>query len=139
MLGQWQGFCSEELLADRVVEFRLFRLHPGQRGRFAARFEGQLLALHQQHGIEVVTWGLSLHDPDSFYIVRAYPSVEARREALDAMFGSDEWLMNQEEEVLGMIESYNTSVVEACEPLIEAMRTGLVSTIDEDATPPGWR
>lgn len=124
-------------MANRVVEFRLFRLHPGQRGEFAARFESQLLPLHQRHGIEVVTWGLSLHDQHSFYLVRAHRSVDARQQALDSMFGSEEWLTNQEEAVLGMIESYNTCVVEACEPLIEAMRTGLVK-ISEDI-PPGWQ
>lgn len=126
-------------MANRLVEFRLFRLHPGQREQFAARFAGHLLALHQRHGIEIVTWGLSLHDQDSFYIVRAHSSVEARQDALDAMFGSDEWLMNQEETVLGMIESYNTCVVEASEPLIEVIRTGLVGAIQEDTTPPGWQ
>jgi len=124
-------------VANRFVEFRLFRLHPGQREAFAARFESQLLALHQRHDIEVVTWGLSLHDQDSFYVIRAYPSVEARQEAMDALFGSDDWLMNQEEDVLGMIESYNTCVVEAAEPLIEEMRTGLIKATEKDSVPPG--
>ncbi|MDP9423703.1 MAG: NIPSNAP family protein [Pseudomonadota bacterium] len=126
-------------MANRVVEFRLFRLHHGRREEFAARFKSQLLPLHQRVGIDVVTWGPSLHDLDSFYVVRAHPSVETRQEAMDAMFGSDEWLMNQEEEVLGMIESYNTCVIEACEPLIEAMRTGVMKGIEQDVTPPGWR
>lgn len=124
-------------MPNRVVEFRLFRLHHGRGEEFAARFESQLLPLHQRHGIEVVTWGLSLHDEHSFYLVRAHPSVNARQQALDAMFGSDEWLINQEEAVLGMIESYNTCVVEASEPLIEAIRTGLAK-ISEDI-PPGWQ
>jgi len=124
-------------VANQFVEFRLFRLHPGQRGAFAARFTDQLLALHDRHGIEVISWGLSLHDSDSFYVIRAHPSVEARKETLDALFGSDEWLMNQEEDVLGMIESYNTCVVEASELLIEALRTGLIRATEEDSMPPG--
>ena len=125
-------------MANRFVEFRLLRLHPGQRESFTARFADQLLALHERHGIEVVSWGLSLHDSDSFYVIRAYPSVEGRQETLDALFGSDEWLMNQEEDVWGMIESYNTCVVEASEPLVEALRTGLVRASEKDIAP-GWR
>jgi hypothetical protein len=124
-------------MANRVVEFRLFRLHHGKREEFAARFRDRLLQLHQRHGIELVTWGMSLHDQDSFYVVRAHPSVDLRERALDSMFGSAEWLMNEEEAVLGMIESYNTCVVEACEPLIEAMRTGLITVTQHDMTPPG--
>jgi len=123
----------------RVVEFRMFRLHPGQRDDFAARFRDQLLPMHQRHGIDVISWGASLHDQNSFYVIRAYPSVEARQDALDALFGSDEWLMNQEDEVLGMIESYNTCVVEVDEALIGAMRTGLVGAPVQKAIPPGWR
>ena len=126
-------------MANRFVEFRLLRLHPGQREQFAARFASHLLPLHERHGIEVVSWGLSLHDSDSFYVIRAHQSVEGRQETLDALFGSDEWLMNQEEDVWGMIESYNTCVVEASEPLIEALRTGLVKAAEEDSMPPGWR
>lgn len=123
-------------MANRFVELRLFRLHPGNRERFAARFADQLLPLHQRHGIKVVAWGPSLHDQDSFYVVRAHPSVEARQEAMDAMLGSDEWLMDQEETVLEMIESYNTCVVEASDILIEAIRTGLVGATEKSTTPP---
>ena len=126
-------------MAKRCLEIRILRLHHGQRERFVARFQDQLLALHQQHGIEVVAWGLSLHDQGSFYVIRTYPSVDARQDSVDAFFGSDEWLMNQEEEVWGMIESYNTCVLEADERLVEAMRTGLVGATEERTTPPGWQ
>ena len=126
-------------MAKRVVEFRIFRLHPGQRDLFTARFCDSLLALQQRHGIEVICWGPSLHDRDSFLVVRVHPSVEARQESLDAMFGSSEWLMEEEEEVMGMIESYNTCVVEADEALIEAIRSSLVTAPESGVTPPGWR
>lgn len=131
------GLCSEELLAKRVVEFRIFRIHPGQRENFAARFCDSLLSLQQRHGIQVICWGPSLHDRDSYLVVRVHPSVEARQQSLDAMFGSAEWLMEEEEEVLEMIESYNTCVVEADEQLIEAIRADLIPASIQDVTPPG--
>lgn len=126
-------------MPNRVVEFRVFRLHRGRREEFATRFEAHLLPLHRRLGIELVSWGPSLHDQDSYFVIRVHPSVETRQEAMDSLFGSDEWLMNQEEEVLGMIESYNTCVVEACEPLIEAMRSGMMKAQEQDSAPPGWR
>jgi hypothetical protein len=123
----------------RVVEFRIFRIHHGRRDEFIARFRDHLLPLLRNHGIETVAWGPSLHDQDSFYLVRAYPSVEARQIALDAMFGSAEWLAEQEDVVLGMIESYNTFVVETGEPLIAAMAEGLagVATVEKLAEQDG--
>ena len=77
-------------MANRCLEIRILRLHHGQREQFVARFRDQLLALHQHHGIEVVAWGLSLHDQGSFYVIRAYSSVEARQDSMDAFFGSDD-------------------------------------------------
>ena len=126
-------------MAKRVIEFRIFRLHPGQRDQFAARLCNNLLPLHQRHGIEVLSCGPSLHDRDSFLIVRAHSSVESRQIAMDALLGSAEWLMQEEEAVMGMIESYNTCVVEADEALIEAIRTGLVMAPQQDVSPPEWR
>lgn len=116
----------------RVVEFRIFRIHHGRRNEFIARFHDHLLPMLRDHGIEAVAWGPSLHDQDSFYLVRAYPSVETRQTALDTMFGSAEWLAEQEDVVLGMIESYNTVVVEAGEPLIAAMTEGLAGVATEE-------
>lgn len=37
--------------------------------------------------VDVVAYGPSLHDADSYYLMRAYPSVEPRQRSEDAFYG----------------------------------------------------
>jgi len=107
---------------DRVLELRIFRVHHGRRAEFIARFEEELVPMLKRHGVEPIHYGPSLHDQDSFFLIRAWPSVEARQAGLDSMFGGAEWLMNQEEQVLGMIDSMDTAMFAADEWLIGALK-----------------
>ena len=61
--------------------------------------------------VDVVGYGPSMHDADSYYLMRAYPSVEARQQSEDAFYGSDEWKKGPREAILADIESYTTIVV----------------------------
>ena len=97
--------------SNGVIELRVYKLRPGAAGAFADRFREQISPMLERHGIEVVHYGPSLADPDSFCLIRAYPSVEERQAVLDAFYGSKEWLEQHDEAVMAMIESYNTCVL----------------------------
>lgn len=47
--------------------------------------------------------------------------LEAREKALDGFYGSEEWAKRFNERVTGLIESYNTVVLEAADPAISAI------------------
>ena len=96
-----------------IVELRVYKLKPGTADAFADRFGDRIGPMLHRHGIEVVHYGPSLADPDSFCLIRAYPSVAERQAALDAFYGSQEWLEQHDEVVMAMIDSYNTCVVPA--------------------------
>ena len=98
---------------NQILELRVYKLRPGTAGAFADRFREQISPMLERHGIEVVHYGPSLADPDSFCLIRAYPSVEERQSALDAFYGSTEWLEQHDEAVMAMIDSYNTCVIPA--------------------------
>jgi hypothetical protein len=110
--------------ANRVLELRIVRLHHGRRNEFAVRFHDQLLPMLRSHGMEIIHYGPSLHDEDSFFMIRAWPSVAERQATLDTMYGGAEWLMNQEQAFLDMIDSMDTCVINADEWLIGAMKEG---------------
>ena len=99
--------------SNGIIELRVYKLKPGTAGAFADRFRTQISAMLERHGIEVVHYGPSLADPDSFCLIRAYPSVEQRQAALDAFYGSKEWLRQHDEAVMAMIDSFNTCVIPA--------------------------
>lgn len=100
-------------MTDKIVELRVYKLKPGSADAFGARFRDQIAPMLKRHGIEVVHFGPSLADPDSFCMVRAFPSLEERQAALDAFYGSREWLEQHDEAVMAMIDSYSTCVVPA--------------------------
>ena len=110
--------------ANHVLEVRIFRAHHGRRNELLARFRDELLPMLKRHSVEPIHWGPSLHDEDSCFLIRAWPSAAERQEKLDAMYGGAEWLMNQEEQVLGMIDTMNSCIFEADEWLIGAIQEG---------------
>jgi len=110
-----------------VVELRLYKLRPGQRAAFARRFDEAILPMLARYGVEVVGAGPSLHDDDSFYLIRAFPGLAARVAALERFYGSDEWVTDHDAVVMAMIDTYNTVVVEADAGLAAAMRDAIVA------------
>jgi len=104
---------AAEAETGRVVEIRSYNLKPGTRDRFHRLFEEEAQPLLRRFGIAVVAYGASLHDADSYYLVRAFPSLEDRQRKEDAFYGSDGWKTGPREAVLACIDSYTTVVVKA--------------------------
>ncbi len=111
-------------MSDRFIEFRLYKLKPGMRDKFHEIAKGAVEMLHR-HKITVVGHGPSAHDADSYFLMRAYPTLEAREKALQGFYGSDEWAKRFNDTVTGMIESYNTIVLETSDPAI-----GMIAKLD---------
>lgn len=100
-------------MTGKIVELRVYKLKSGTAEAFASRFRDEIAPMLKRQGIDVVHFGPSLADPESFCLIRAYTSVEERQAALDAFYGSKEWLEQHDEPVMAMIESYNTCVIPA--------------------------
>ena len=109
-----------------VIELRVYTLKPGTRDAFQRRFADEIAPMLERSGITVVTAQPSLHDERSFTLVRFFPSLADREAQLARFYGSEEWLTRHDETVMGMIEQYDTCVVEAG-ALTEAMRQAGVS------------
>src|SRR5262245_34679556 len=61
-----------------MLEIRVYTLKPGVRDQFHADFLAESLPLLRRAGVDVVAFGPSRHGQDSYYLMRAFPSVEAR-------------------------------------------------------------
>jgi hypothetical protein len=96
---------------NAVVEIRSYNLKPGTRERFHQRFEREALPMLRRWNVDVVAYGPSLHDSDSYFLMRAFPSVEQRQRSEDAFYGSDEWKKGPREAILADIDTYTTVVV----------------------------
>jgi hypothetical protein len=105
-----------------VVEIRSYNLKPGMSERFRQLFADAAFPMLQRANIDVIAFGPSLHDPQSWFLVRSFDSVEDRQASEDAFYGSTEWIEGPREAVLDCIESYTTIVIEADPALIAALR-----------------
>ena len=60
--------------------------------------------------VDVVAYGPSLADADSYFLIRSFPSIDARQKSEDAFYGSDEWKHGIREATLADIVNYTTIV-----------------------------
>ena len=113
---------GEKAEVSSMVEIRAYNLKPGTRDRFHQRFERDSLPMLRRWKVDVVAYGPSLHDKDSWYLMRAYPSLEERQRSEDAFYGSDEWKKGPREAVLADIDSYTTIIVRLDEATLRGLR-----------------
>ena len=104
------------------VEIRSYNLKPGTREEFHRLFVETALPMLQRWNVDVVRYGASPHDEDSYYLMRAYASLEDHEQSQDAFYGSDEWKLGPREPFLAMIENYTSIVIEMEKSTVDALR-----------------
>jgi ketosteroid isomerase-like protein len=109
--------------ASAVIEIRVYTLKTGTRDRFHELFVRQSLPMLQRHHVDVVAYGASLHDANSYYLVRSFASLDERTRSEDTFYGSKEWTEGPRDEVLAAIETYSTVVVHVDEETLQALRS----------------
>ena len=72
--------------------------------------------------VDVIAYGPSLHDQDSYFLMRSFTGVVIRQKEEDAFYGSAEWVKGPRERVLAGIDSYTTIVIELDEATIRGLR-----------------
>lgn len=117
------GFAQVEKAATSVVvEIRSYNLKPGTRDRFDQLFLREALPMLRRWKVDVVGYGPSLHDADSYFLMRAFPGVAARQTSEDAFYGSEEWRKGPREAVLADIDSYTTVVIHVDRATLDGLR-----------------
>jgi ketosteroid isomerase-like protein len=107
---------------DRVVEIRVYTLKTGVRERFHRQFVRESLPMLRRWKVDVVAYGPSLHDDDSYYLVRSFQSLAERVRSEDAFYGSSEWREGPRDAVLAAIASYSTAVLTMDEQALQWLR-----------------
>src|SRR5688572_2043650 len=106
----------------RVVEIRSYNLKAGTRDRFHQLFLKEALPMLKRWKVDVIAHGPSLHDQDSYFLMRGFNGVDVRQKEEDAFYGSEEWIKGPRERVLADIDSYTTIVVQLDEATTQGLR-----------------
>ena len=105
----------------RLVEVRSYKLKPGSGERFHDLVSNRSIPM--LHGkMDVVAFGPSLHEPDTYFLIRSYESLEELRSSQEAFYGSAAWREGPREAIVGLIESDATVVFWMSAEAVEAMR-----------------
>lgn len=122
-------FAQEDPGRRSVVEIRSYNLVPGTRAEFQRLVVEEAVPMLRRWDMDLVAHGPSLHDDDSYCLIRAFADVDDRRRREDAFYGSAEWREGPREAILSFIESYTTIVLELDQATIDGLRTDRPDTI----------
>jgi hypothetical protein len=107
---------------SRFVEIRSYNLKPGSRDELHRLMTEQSMPMLARWQVDVVDYGPSLHDADSYFLIRAYDSLEDRQQSQDRFYGSEEWRQGPREPILALIESFTSVVLEMDEATVRGLR-----------------
>ena len=104
------------------VEFRSLNIKPGMRDEFHRLYISEALPRLKRWNFDVVAYGPSLHDGNTYYVIRRYDSLTQREQMEDTYYGSDDWRKGPREAMLALIESYTDIVLELDELTVQGLR-----------------
>lgn len=107
---------------NHFVETRSYNLKPGTRSTFHRLFIEDAFPMLKRWNVDVVSFGPSLHDENSYYLIRRYDSLEHREQSENAFYGSDEWKQGPREAIIALIENYTEIVLALDEVTMQGLR-----------------
>jgi len=106
-----------------ITEIRIYKLKENTATEFNTVFTEQSLPMMKRWKVNVVDFGFSLIDKDSFYLIRSYENLDQRKESQEAFYGSNEWINGPEKQIMACISTYNTTLVDSGNLKIEKIST----------------
>jgi hypothetical protein len=107
---------------NHFVEIRSYNLKPETRDEFHRIFIEEAFPMLKRWNVDVVAYGPSRHDEDSYYLIRRYDSLAHREQSEDAFYSSNEWRQGPREAILALIENYTEIVLELDEVTVQGLR-----------------
>jgi hypothetical protein len=107
---------------NHFVEIRSYNLQPGSREEFHRLFLEKAYPMLKRRNIDVVAYGPSLHDQETYYLIRRYDNLGHREDSENAFYSSDEWRQGPREAILALIQNYTEIVLELDEPAVQGLR-----------------
>ena len=107
---------------NHFIEIRSYNLKSGTRDEFHRLFLEEAYPMLQRWHVDVVAYGPSLHEENSYYLMRRFDSLAQREQSEESFYGSDEWRQGPREAILALIENYSEIVVELDEVTLRGLR-----------------
>ncbi|HJR81746.1 MAG TPA: NIPSNAP family protein [Anaerolineales bacterium] len=116
------GRTLDGIAMSHFVEIRSYNLKPGTREEFHRLFLERAFPMLQRWNVDVIAYGPSLHDRDTYFLMRRYDSLAQREESENAFYGSDKWRQGPREAIIALIQNYTEVVLEVDEATLQGLR-----------------
>jgi hypothetical protein len=107
---------------NHVIEIRSINLKPGTREEFHRLYIEGALPLLKRWNFDVLAHGPSLHDENSYYVIRRFDSLAQRDQMEDDYYASDDWQQGPRERIHALMENYTDIVFELDEVTVQGLR-----------------
>ena len=107
---------------NHFIEIRSLNLKPGRREEFQHLYMEEALPLLKRWDFDVVAHGPSLHDANTYYVIRRFDGLAQREQMEDAYYASDDWRKGPRERILALIENYTDIVLELDEVTVQGLQ-----------------
>lgn len=108
-----------------LVEVRTYRLKPGTSTVFHDAFINRGIPLVKAAGMDVVAFGFSADDPNGYFLLRAFASLEVRQATEEAFYSSDVWRKGPRQSIIEHIESYQDTLIWLSPEAVDLLRRDL--------------
>jgi quinol monooxygenase YgiN len=105
----------------KLVEIRTYKLKPGTAESFVAAFRNAL-PLVRESGMDVVAFGRSDHEHESFYLIRAFNDRAQLQSQQDKFYSSDAWRNGPRESLVACLDDYLNTLLWLSEQSVEDLR-----------------
>ena len=107
---------------NHLIEIRTITLKLNSREEFHRLYIEEALPRLQRWNFDVVAHGPSLHDENTYYVIRRFDSLARREQMEDAYYASKDGRQGPREAIIALIESYTDIVLELDEVTVQGLR-----------------
>src|SRR5437773_1177747 len=97
--------------SQEVFEILTLDIKPGRRDEFHKVYVTQSVPLLKKWKFDLVAYGPSLHDANSYYVIRRFKSLEDREKSEEAFYSSDDWKSGPRYAIMGLVDHFAYAVV----------------------------
>ena len=99
--------------SENVIEILTLDIKPGRRDEFHNVYVTQSVPLLKKWNFDLVAYGPSLHDANSYYVIRRFKSLEDREKSEDAFYSSKDWKSGPRNAIIELVDHFAYAVVSA--------------------------
>lgn len=106
----------------KTVELLQYSLKAGTGREFHQIMIEESIPLHRDAGIDIIAFGNSTHDEDSYYLIRAYDDPEHLDASQRAFYCSDAWRSGPRDAIIERIQTSLKSVLMLTDTATDGLR-----------------